>query len=327
VFSLSQAEAEDSDEDDGLLFVEDRMGRQEEQQQQQDDDDDEAGPGPGSMRLQQHGAAGKGTLLYVRLPVFLMWLHVSAYCTSLYTALYASGWRAKEAAMLWLYSSTAQPVFFVCVQTFKCGLLLTRAPAPRLCCCLGSCRCVQPTAGKKRRAAAWVDPADEGVTVQVASAPRLRKLRQSKGQTELSGADYEAALRRQHCALHPRTTWAMSAKQQRQSRGAPAAAGDAAIDEFEEPDEETAERLLMSGSGLLLGGGAAGGRGGVLAPGALELSRLRDANGASPSDAVVQALQFHPNGQLMLTAGFDKRLKLFQVSSVVQDGRQVHAMG
>jgi U3 small nucleolar RNA-associated protein 18 len=153
--------------------------------------------------------------------------------------------------------------------------------------------------------------------VQVASAARLRKLRQSKGQTELSGADYEAALRRQHCALHPRTTWAMSAKQQqRQGKAGSAAADDAVIDEFEEPDEETAERLLMSGSGLLLGGAAAGGRGGLLAPGALELSRLRDANGASPSDAVVQALQFHPNGQLMLTAGFDKRLKLFQVSSI-----------
>jgi hypothetical protein len=45
------------------------------------------------------------------------------------------------------------------------------------------------------------------------------------------------------------------------------------------------------------------------------MSRLRDANGSSLSDAVVQALQFHPNGQLMLTAGFDKRLKLFQVCS------------
>jgi U3 small nucleolar RNA-associated protein 18 len=112
----------------------------------------------------------------------------------------------------------------------------------------------------------------------------------------------------------------MSAKQQRQSKAGSAAADDAVIDEFEEPDEETAEKLLISGSGLLLGGGAAGGRGGLLAPGALELSRLRDANGASPSDAVVQALQFHPNGQLMLTAGFDKRLKLFQVG-----GRVKHA--
>lgn len=227
---VRQAEAAaDSDEADGLLFVEDRMGLQDEEQQQ-DEDDDEAGPGPGSMHLQQQEAAGKG---------------------------------------------------------------------------------------RKRRAPAWVDAADKDVTVQVASAPRLRKLRQSKGQTELTGADYEAALRRQHCVLHPRTTWAMSAKQQWQSKKAGAAAADAsAIDEFEEPDEETAEKLLMSGSGLLLGGGAAGGRGGLLAPGALELSRLRDANGASPSDAVVQALQFHPNGQLMLTAGFDKRLKLFQVDGL-----------
>lgn len=73
---------------------------------------------------------------------------------------------------------------------------------------------------KKRRAAAWVDPADAHMSVQVAAAPRLRKLRQSKRQTELSGAEYEAALRRQHCALHPRTSWAMSAKQQQQEKAA-----------------------------------------------------------------------------------------------------------
>eukprot|EP00879_Flechtneria_rotunda_P019216 GHRR01020177.1.p1 GENE.GHRR01020177.1~~GHRR01020177.1.p1 ORF type:complete len:484 (+),score=161.27 GHRR01020177.1:607-2058(+) len=89
----------------------------------------------------------------------------------------------------------------------------------------------------------------------------------------------------------------------------------AEIDDLREPDEDTAEQLLLSGSGSLLGGNS-GGRGGLLAPGVLELSRLRDANGASPSEAVVQAMQFHPNGQLMLTAGFDKRLKLFQVDGL-----------
>lgn len=169
-----------------------------------------------------------------------------------------------------------------------------------------------PADKKRGRAPVWDDPADADITVQVAAAPRLRKLRQSKGQTDMTGVEYEAALRRQHCVLHSRTSWALTNRQQQQKgRGAGAVWE---IDEQQEPDEAAAERLLRSGGNMLLsnaGGAASAGR--LLAPGSIELSRLRDANGASPSDAVVQSVQFHPNGQLMLTAGFDKRLRLFQV--------------
>ncbi len=53
---------------------------------------------------------------------------------------------------------------------------------------------------------------------------------------------------------------------------------------------------------------------GRLQPGTLEVLRCRDANLQEPSQAVVQALQFHPTqGGLLLTAGFDKTLRLFQV--------------
>jgi U3 small nucleolar RNA-associated protein 18 len=58
------------------------------------------------------------------------------------------------------------------------------------------------------------------------------------------------------------------------------------------------------------------GKGRRLQPGVLEVLRCRDANLQEPSQAVVQALQFHPaqeSSGLMLTAGFDKTLRLFQV--------------
>ena len=44
-----------------------------------------------------------------------------------------------------------------------------------------------------------------------------------------------------------------------------------------------------------------------------QVTPLADANKAEPCDAVVQSIQFHPNGQLLLTAGLDKRLRLFNV--------------
>ena len=68
---------------------------------------------------------------------------------------------------------------------------------------------------------------------------------------------------------------------------------------------------ILSGAGALLG------RNKRLAPGLIETTRLRDANQQEPSKAVVQSVEFHPNGQLLLTAGLDKRLRLFQVSVTV----------
>lgn len=52
---------------------------------------------------------------------------------------------------------------------------------------------------------------------------------------------------------------------------------------------------------------------GALPEGILEVQRAKDANQQSPSKAVVQSVEFHSNGQLLLTAGYDKTLRLFQV--------------
>lgn len=63
--------------------------------------------------------------------------------------------------------------------------------------------------------------------------------------------------------------------------------------------------------------------GGVLAPrparlqpGSLETSRFKDANIADPSKAVVQSVGWHPTGQLFMTGGLDKRIRLFKVGNI-----------
>lgn len=48
----------------------------------------------------------------------------------------------------------------------------------------------------------------------------------------------------------------------------------------------------------------------------IETTRLRDANQQEPSSSVVQSVEFHPAGRLLLTAGLDKRLRLFQVTNL-----------
>ena len=52
---------------------------------------------------------------------------------------------------------------------------------------------------------------------------------------------------------------------------------------------------------------------GSLPSGRLSVRRVRDANQETPANAVIQSVQFHSSGQLILTGGYDKTLRMFQV--------------
>ena len=57
-------------------------------------------------------------------------------------------------------------------------------------------------------------------------------------------------------------------------------------------------------------------RGAAGAADQLQLTRMRDANIQERSKAVVQSVKWHPNAQLLLTAGLDKRLRLYNIDGV-----------
>lgn len=52
--------------------------------------------------------------------------------------------------------------------------------------------------------------------------------------------------------------------------------------------------------------------------------RLKDANIEARSDAVVRAVQFHRAGELLLTAGLDKTVRLFHVDG--KKNEKVHSV-
>lgn len=78
-------------------------------------------------------------------------------------------------------------------------------------------------------------------------------------------------------------------------------------DEDDGERQHTADEVVRSTGKMLVSSSD------VLPQGTLEIVRLKDANQHAPSNAVIQSVQFHPNGQLLLTAGLDKTLHLFQV--------------
>ncbi len=139
---------------------------------------------------------------------------------------------------------------------------------------------VSAAAARPASGAAWSDSDDDGVSVNIAAKSRLRKLRKTEEETSLGGSEYSARLRTRFAETHGAPEWAVSA-----------------------PEDDAG----ITHTGALVGKSAG------LMKDLLEVVRQRDANHENPSKAVIQSTQFHPSGQLLLTAGFDQTLRLFQV--------------
>ncbi|PKA63464.1 U3 small nucleolar RNA-associated protein 18 like [Apostasia shenzhenica] len=152
-----------------------------------------------------------------------------------------------------------------------------------------------------QRKPVWVDEEEERTEVDIVSVRRLRKLRKEVGEKFISGTDYVSRLRAQHAKLNPRTEWAELNRVNTEIGGS----GDESKDESGYDDVEG--DILRGNYDLISKSGV------KLLPGLLEYSRLTDANSSEPSNGPINSVQFHRNGQLLLTAGLDRRMRFFQV--------------
>ncbi|TKY71527.1 U3 small nucleolar RNA-associated protein 18-like [Spatholobus suberectus] len=151
----------------------------------------------------------------------------------------------------------------------------------------------------------WVDDEEENATVNIAKVNRLRKLRKGEDENLISGLEYVSRLRAQHVKLNPGTEWArVDSKIDRCS-------DDETTDEENEAvvscGYEDVDDVLRTNEDLIVKSGA------KLLPGHLEYSRLVDANIQDPSNGPINSVQFHRNAQLLLAAGLDRKLRLFQI--------------
>ncbi|KAG9449716.1 hypothetical protein H6P81_009681 [Aristolochia fimbriata] len=70
--------------------------------------------------------------------------------------------------------------------------------------------------------------------------------------------------------------------------------------------------ILRSNEDVVVKGGS------KLFPGLLDYSTLVDANSQEQSNGPINSVQFHRNGQLLLTGGLDRRLRFFQIDGKAQ---------
>ncbi|KAK9325628.1 WD40-repeat-containing domain protein [Lipomyces orientalis] len=174
---------------------------------------------------------------------------------------------------------------------------------------------------KKERGppAAWVDSDDERLNISLASTDRLRKLRSTEDEDYVNGMEYTARLRSQFQRLYPVPDWANTSIQKRKKQSANSSQSESSDDDYEAEDDE--ERLLAADPLKALLQSTARytstSKSKLLPASILDISRLRDANQQAPSQAAIQTLSFHPTLPLLLSAGYDRTLRIYNADGKV----------
>ncbi|KAJ2690760.1 U3 snoRNP protein [Coemansia sp. RSA 1285] len=166
-------------------------------------------------------------------------------------------------------------------------------------------------ADSKEEAAAWVDEDTQNARVALKGAIRTRKLRKIEGENIVHGDVYEERLRQQFQKINPVPKWAQETK-------AEDAWGSDSDDSEEKREARAGNDLLKSSKSLLSKTST------LLPPSILDIVRTRNGNQTAPSQMAVSALQFHPTANVMLTAGLDKTLRLFEVDG--KDNQKVQSI-
>ncbi|KAK2050250.1 U3 small nucleolar RNA-associated protein [Colletotrichum somersetense] len=165
-------------------------------------------------------------------------------------------------------------------------------------------------------APAWEDSDDERLTVSLATATRLRKLRLTEAEDVVSGAEYSRRLRIQFLRLNPLPKWAQEpegrpAKRRRRSS---AAASDSSVSsDQEDSDTELSAAPLekfLRDVYRLAGRDAAGKN--RLRPEVIDIQRTREI--PDTHKAAVNNLSFHPKYPVLLSSSVSSVLYLHHLN-------------
>ncbi|KAJ1842412.1 U3 snoRNP protein, partial [Coemansia sp. RSA 2703] len=143
--------------------------------------------------------------------------------------------------------------------------------------------------------AAWVDEDMQNATVALKDQKRTRKLRTVEEENTVSGDVYEQRLRQQFQKINPVPKWA----------------AEASSSAWADNDSDT-EGTRVGGDMLKSTASMISKTSSLLPPSKIEITQLRDGNQAAVSQSKVSSVQFHPTSSVLLTAGLDKTLRLFE---------------
>ncbi|CAG8508469.1 4865_t:CDS:2 [Diversispora eburnea] len=161
---------------------------------------------------------------------------------------------------------------------------------------------------------AWYDSDDENVNVSLKSKNMLKKLRKTEEEDVISGSQYEMRLRNQYENLHPTPNWATPSSKRK--RDDSSSTEKLEQDEISSPEQvvktpnKKIQIKLLSENPVKIPEEVTPK---LLPNDKIGIVRERNANIQGCSQCVIQSATFHPNAQVLMSAGFDKTVRLFQI--------------
>ncbi|KAK3337227.1 WD40 repeat-like protein [Cercophora scortea] len=167
-------------------------------------------------------------------------------------------------------------------------------------------------------APAWEDSDDERLTVSLAGATRLRKLRASETEDMVSGTEYARRLRQQYLRLYPLPAWAREASggdAKRRRRRSSASHGSSSGSEVDSDDESSLDPSAPPLEAFLRDANSFNGEGArkrrKLRPETIDIQRTRDI--PDTHKAAVSSLAFHPRHPILLSSCVSSIMHLHHV--------------
>ncbi|XP_046854395.1 U3 small nucleolar RNA-associated protein 18 homolog [Xenia sp. Carnegie-2017] len=136
---------------------------------------------------------------------------------------------------------------------------------------------------------AWVDEDDSNVWVDVSSKNRLKKFKEGEKEI-ISGDVLKKKLESHFQKIYGVPEWAKTTTKCNPNQD----------------DDEGSEILQHAGNFLSK-------KSEYLPRGLIDIGKVKDANCSNKFDAVVKCLEFHPSSKILLVAGLNNKLSLFQV--------------
>ncbi|KAK6208234.1 U3 snoRNP protein [Pestalotiopsis sp. IQ-011] len=165
-----------------------------------------------------------------------------------------------------------------------------------------------------KNAPAWEDSDDERLTVSLASATQLRKLRITEDDDVVNGTEYTRRLRQQYLRLNPLPAWAKEAEgrpAKRRRRSSVASDDSHASDASDSGDEASAlplDSFLRDATSLR----ESGTKSKKLRPEVIDIQRSRDM--ADSHKEEVTALCFHPEYPVLMSSSTSTLLYLHHIA-------------
>ena len=165
-------------------------------------------------------------------------------------------------------------------------------------------------------APAWEDSDDERLTISLASASQLRKLRTFEGEDLIDGVEYSRRLRQQYLRLYPKPEWVLGAegrlKKKRRRRSSVSSVSSSASESSSEVSDVSAlplEKFLRDTTSFAADGPQKKIK---LRPETINIQRTRDI--PDVHNRSVNSLSFHPQYPVLLSSSTSSVLHLHHIA-------------